>query len=326
MMLRKSDKGWMFAEERFLEDFIWDNLESSLDLIPLKRQFAIKGEYCDILAKTKNNQLVVLELKNCEDRYVIHQLTRYYHSLTLEKPFRDAIDYNLLIKLIAIAPDFHRHNFVDQHYNKLNFEFIRFSVLEKSEKFYLRFHLSDRQEINVTEPIPFIEPDSTATNSKSEIQVAPPPKILVNFLDKLPLIKKRKTLRLREKMLASSHRIKEIKVSNGILYGRGKTKPCCHLRFYRMTDDNFLRCYLWLPIPQKFLQSNRTSGIGRMSIHTDPDFLEIKEITWCTEDGRFAKKSSIPIDEYLDNIGLNLKSSKVNRLFELAVQLNLERS
>jgi Endonuclease NucS len=326
MMLRKSDKGWMFAEERFLEDFIWDNLESSLDLIPLKRQFAIKGEYCDILAKTKNNQLVVLELKNCEDRYVIHQLTRYYHSLALEKPFKDAIDYNLPIKLIAIAPDFHKHNFVDRHYNKLEFEFIRFSVLEKSEKFYLRFHLSDRQEINITEPIPFIESDSTATNSKSEIQVAPPPKILVNFLDKLPLIKKRETLRLREKMLASSHRIKEIKVSNGILYGRGKTKPCCHLRFRRMTDHNFLKCYLWLPIPQKFLQSNRISGIGRMSIYTDPDFLDIKEITWCTEDGRFAKKSSIPIDEYLDKIGLNLKSSKIDRLFELAVQLNLERS
>ncbi len=325
MVLRKSDKGWMFAEERFLEDFIWDNLENNLDLTPLNRQFAIKGDYCDILAKTKNNQLVVLELKNCEDRYVIHQLTRYYHSLALEQPFKDSINYNLPIKLIVIAPDFHRHNFVDRHYNKLEFEFIRFSVFEKSKKFYLRFHLSDRQEINATEPIPFIEADSIVTNSERETQVAPPPKILVNFLNKLPLIEKRETLRLREKMLSSSHRIKEIKVSNGIFYGRGKTKPCCHLRFHRITDHNFLSCYLWLPLPQIFLQSNRTSGIGRMLIGTDPNFLELQEITRCTEDGRYAKKS-VPIDEYLDEIGLNSAVFRIDRLFELAVQLNLERS
>lgn len=95
-MLRKSEKGWIFTEERVLEDFLWLHLESSLDLVPLKRQFTIKGEYCDILAKTRNGQLVVLELKNCEDRYIVHQLTRYYHGLFTEKPFKDSIDYKVI--------------------------------------------------------------------------------------------------------------------------------------------------------------------------------------------------------------------------------------
>ena len=65
-MLKRIEQGWMFTEEKLLEDFIWENLESTLDLIPLERQFRIQGEYADIIAKTKNNQLVVLELKNCE--------------------------------------------------------------------------------------------------------------------------------------------------------------------------------------------------------------------------------------------------------------------
>jgi hypothetical protein len=63
-----------------------------------------------------------------------------------------------------------------------------------------------------------------------------------------------------------------------------------------------------------------------MLIHTDQNFLEIKEITWCTESGRYAKKLSMPINEYLEEIGLNSPVSRMDRLFELAVQLNLERS
>ncbi len=88
-MLQKLEKGWVFAEEYLLEDFIWKHLESCLNLIPLKRQLNIDGEYCDILAKTRDNQLVVLELKNCEDRYIIHQLTRYHHGLITKQPLRD---------------------------------------------------------------------------------------------------------------------------------------------------------------------------------------------------------------------------------------------
>ena len=167
-MLRKSDKSWSFAEEKLLEDFVWDCLENTLDLIPLKRQFHIKGEYCDIIAKTRTNQIAILELKNCEDRYIIHQLTRYYHSLKLEQPFSELLDYSQPIRLIAIAPDFHRHNFIDRHYNTLKFEFIRFSIIEQADKFSLQFKLEGRKEIIAQQPIAF-----TKANNDTEIQHFP---------------------------------------------------------------------------------------------------------------------------------------------------------
>ncbi|MBC6435444.1 hypothetical protein FM036_38660 [Nostoc sp. HG1] len=57
-----------------------------------------------------NKQLVVLELKNAEDRYIVQQLTRYYDALKEVKPLEDEIDYQQPISLIAIKPNFHRDN------------------------------------------------------------------------------------------------------------------------------------------------------------------------------------------------------------------------
>ncbi|WP_375492887.1 endonuclease NucS domain-containing protein [uncultured Nostoc sp.] len=73
--LIKTGNGWKFATEADLEDFVWANLKELFGFIPLKRQYYINGQICDILALRENKQLVVLELKNAEDRY-IQQLTR----------------------------------------------------------------------------------------------------------------------------------------------------------------------------------------------------------------------------------------------------------
>ncbi|MBD0389628.1 MAG: DUF91 domain-containing protein [Nostoc sp. C3-bin3] len=105
--LRKIGEGWEFASEFALEDFIWDNLQQLLGFIPLKRQYAAKSEFCNILALNDDKQLVIIELKNTEDRYVIQQLTRYYDNLLDERPFAQQIDYNQPVKLIAAAPSFH---------------------------------------------------------------------------------------------------------------------------------------------------------------------------------------------------------------------------
>lgn len=102
--LRKTGSGWEFASEAALEDFVWANLESFLGLTPLKQQYPCLGEICDILAVNKNKQLVILELKNTEDRYVVQQLTRYYENLLEVKPFQENIDYDNPIRLVAIAP------------------------------------------------------------------------------------------------------------------------------------------------------------------------------------------------------------------------------
>jgi RecB family endonuclease NucS len=80
-MLKKVDRNWQFASENNLEDFVWSKLYSLFGLSPLKRQYTVYGDICDILALDENSRLVILELKNVEDRYIVQKLTRYYHRL-----------------------------------------------------------------------------------------------------------------------------------------------------------------------------------------------------------------------------------------------------
>jgi Uma2 family endonuclease len=103
---KDADK-WEFANEASLEDFVWDNLEQLLSLKPLRRQHHVNGNFCDILAVSENHQLVVIGLKNTEDRYVVQQLTRYYDALLREKPFEHQIDYDLPVSLTILSPSFH---------------------------------------------------------------------------------------------------------------------------------------------------------------------------------------------------------------------------
>lgn len=108
-----------------------------LELISLRRQYAVNGEVCDILALDKNGGLVVLELKNTEDRYIVQQLTRYYDNLISTKPWPQQINYEVPIRLIAIAPCSHKHNWIDKKYHKLNFEFLSFTIHQEDNWAYL---------------------------------------------------------------------------------------------------------------------------------------------------------------------------------------------
>ena len=142
--LQKTNEGWAFISEWQLEEFVWNNLQEIFGFHPLERQHYIKGEICDILAISNNDQLVIIELKNVEDRYVINQLTRYYDNLIEEKPFQEKLNYNKEILLFAICPIFHRHNLIDQKHSQLKFDLFRFSIVNKNEEFY--FHLSQVDE------------------------------------------------------------------------------------------------------------------------------------------------------------------------------------
>jgi RecB family endonuclease NucS len=92
--LRKTGSGWEFANEEALEDFVEVHLQSLLGLTVIKRQFTVNEQRCDIIAVDENKRLVVLELKNGEDRYVVQQLTRYYDALLEHKPFAAWITLN----------------------------------------------------------------------------------------------------------------------------------------------------------------------------------------------------------------------------------------
>jgi RecB family endonuclease NucS len=125
-LLRKTVDRWDFESELALENFVWVNLEELFGLTALVRQYCSKGEFCDILALDQQRRLVIIELKNSEDRYIVQQLTRYYDSIIKEQPFQSQVDYRQRISLIAITPSFHRHNLVDRIYSKLEFQFLNF--------------------------------------------------------------------------------------------------------------------------------------------------------------------------------------------------------
>jgi hypothetical protein len=147
-MLKKVDEDWQFASEKNLEDFVWGKLNSLFELSPLKRQYTAYGDICDILALDKNSRLVILELKNVQDRYIVQQLTRYYHSLLEEKPFQQQVNYQLPVRLIAVAPSFHRHNWIDRKYHKLSFEFMSFTIRQQQNDVYLQLTDLDTKKVS----------------------------------------------------------------------------------------------------------------------------------------------------------------------------------
>lgn len=149
-MLKKIGEEWKFESEVALEDFVWANLNCLLKLDTLKRQYIANGEVCDILARDENGRLVVMELKNTQDRYIVQQLTRYYDNLLNQKPLKQEINYELPVRLIAIAPIFHNHNWIDRKYHKLDLEFVSFTIHQDDNLIYLNLKDLDTQNVSQT--------------------------------------------------------------------------------------------------------------------------------------------------------------------------------
>ncbi len=257
--LKKTVQGWKFESEAALEDFVWANLKELLELIPLKRQYYVKGQVCDILALGENKQLVVLELKNGEDRYIVQQLTRYYDALREDKLFKEEIDYEQPIGLLAIAPSFHRDNFTDRKYNPLTVQFLRFEVLVDGEKLYLQLKDIDSGKVSQLE-IPHQQ--NSADNIPS------PPRALLNLLSKFYDNDSRVLLKIRQKLLSFDKRMQETSASGIISYGKGKSKPCAEIYGKKELHprESLPRPFmiLYLPISPECDDHKR---IGRMIIY-----------------------------------------------------------
>lgn len=252
--LKKTGTGWIFVNEAALEDFVWDNLKPLLNLTPLKRQYFVRGEACDILAVDDNRQLVVLELKNTEDRYIVQQLTRYYDALLEVQPFDAEVDYGKPIRLVAIAPTFHRHNEIDRKYHKLIFDFLKVILLKESDKFYLHLQNIDTERVFKTE-ILCQEIDFSIFNE----DLPKPSQILLNWLGSYNSEEQEKILKIREQILSFDKRIQEVTENKSIKYGRGKTKQCAEFWFERKSKKIVL--FLWLPIPNR-----KRQAVGRMQV------------------------------------------------------------
>ncbi|RCJ31820.1 recombinase RecB [Nostoc punctiforme NIES-2108] len=260
--LRKTSEGWEFASEAALEDFIWNNLQQLLGFTPLKRQYAAKGEFCDILALNESKQLVILELKNAEDRYVIQQLTRYYDNLLDEQPFTQQIDYGQPVKLIGAAPSFHRHNLIDCKYNLLKIDLLQIQVLKDNQKFLLCL-----QDINTNQtwstPIPYEELSFSSTSQNTPET----PQLLLDWLGACSAEKQQVILKLREKILSFDERIKEeIEGRNTIRYGKGKSKPVAEICYQRTSHKPIV--FLWLPTPTSCWFGQKEI-IGRLRLWID---------------------------------------------------------
>jgi RecB family endonuclease NucS len=176
LALRKSATGWEFVSETALEKFIWENLQELFGIFPLRQQYICQGEISDILAVDNEGGLVILELKNVEDRYLIQQLTRYYANILEEKPFQEKVNYSRPVRLIAIAPSYHRHNLIDKNHSILKFNLLKFSVIEEENKF--QFVLQDLDlEMSEKHLLPY-----QIVENPSIKDIPEPPQILIEWL------------------------------------------------------------------------------------------------------------------------------------------------
>lgn len=256
-MLRKTGERWDFESELALENFVWANLEELFELTPLDRQYCSKGEFCDILALDKQRCLVIIELKNSEDRYIVQQLTRYYDSIIKEQPFPSQIDYEQPIGLIAITPSFHRHNLVDRIYSKLEFQFLSFNIIPIEDEFYLSL-----TDIDTSEILKIKIPYQQISNSELNKELPSPPQILLEILGTYSREDQQAILRIRHKLISFDQRMQETVTAKSIQYGRGKSKLCAE--FYFDKKQGNLVLFLWLP-----LWRHTKPSIGRHRIWTD---------------------------------------------------------
>lgn len=257
--LRQVSNEWEFSSELALEVFIWERLQDLLQLQPFQRQYAVRGEICDILALTPERQLAVLELKNTEDRYIIQQLTRYYANLLEERPFSESIDYEKPIRLIAIAPTFHRHNHIDRQHSRLAFEFIQAKVTQ-SDQFYLELHREDAAAEVIKAALPFraVELDQESADLPEV------PEQLLRWLGACSAADQQAILKARQQILSFHPRVKEMVSKTSIQYGTGKTKLCAEICFKRSQQQPVL--FLWLPLPNCWVRPSRPERIGRLRL------------------------------------------------------------
>jgi len=238
LKLQKLGEKWKVSSEAQLEDYLWLNLPNLMNLTPFKRQFYINNQICDLLALNSNKQLFIVELKNEEDRYIVSQLTRYYSALFEEKPFSEFIDYNQPIKLIAIAPNFHRDNFTDQKHSVLPISFVEFTIIQDSEKFYFILTNIDKNEVITKREI-------LAKNENHNINIPEPPRVLLNLLKDSSELERKSILSLRELIFNYHPKMKEFAKNKYLLYGSTEKKTCVEFRYDETRKT--IALFLWLP-------------------------------------------------------------------------------
>lgn len=235
-----------------------------LNLTPIARQYYIEGQVCDILAIGLNRQLVVIELKNTEDRYIVQQLTRYYDSLQTCHPFVEQVDYGQPIRLMAIAPTFHKHSFIDRRHSQLNYQFASFKIIQRNVV-SLHFELIDSdtaQAWSLAIPPKFHPLIASIFEDVAELvhRIPPPPKSLQKIIEGTSSQTQTRILEIRENILNSNRRMGEVGLTTRTQYGLAKGdkdiyqgKLCAEFLPSGFPGFSTPRLLLNLPYPKKEL-------------------------------------------------------------------------
>lgn len=312
-LLKRSGDQWGFDNEKALEDFVHDNLNNLLGMTPLKRQYPVNREVCDLLAVDQNKRLVVLELKNTLDRYVVQQLTRYYANFRQKNPILPEIGSCQPSRLIAIMPSFHKHNLIDREYSKLDFEFWTFEVIQETNQFYLNLKNLDTG-IVVKAEIPYQEKDAY----KLAENLPEPPKALQNIWSKGTDDAKKRILEIRSQILGFHERIQEITATGVVKYGRGKTKLCAEISF----DKSLKRPLLYLYLPMSHMGR---PAVGRMQIWTNDwnTIQSINHIPLGKQSGSSYKEDSFK--QFIDVAKVTNPSNQLDVLLDIALETWLDK-
>lgn len=281
-----------FHSEKDLEEYIetyFNNIFSELVLV--KRQYTIKNQRCDLLCCNKSNkQLVVIELKNDEDRGIVAQLTRYRKAILLEKPFAEKIDYSLPVKLVAIAPTFHEDNYTDKEASKLenDIDFLHFSI--ETHKNLGIFKLCGR-----TYDIPYPIFGLTEISKSSDSNNISLTVFTANFCGDIPSEYKN-DLNLRS-LLLSQPRVKEMVSSSykKILYGTGEGET--HKKLAEITNTSKgIYLYLWLPTAVKTNIKIPVARFGLVLAKDNNPFAKDSVVEWvvCTKEAINIKEKYSP--------------------------------
>ncbi len=264
-MISKTLDGWKFLSEAALQRLVCEHLKELFDADLLRQQYNCSGEIPDILAVDRCKRLLIIELKNVEDRNIIQQLTRYRATLLEAKPFPQELDYSLPIRAIGIAPSYHRHNLIDRDSSRLSFELFEFSIIDRDPSFDLRLEDIDRVSAPKICTIPFEPIEKLAIENLPE-----PPELLIKWLSACTPAERAGFMLVRNKILACHQRMNEEVVDKKIIqYGSGKTNLCAQIYFHSKLQKPIL--FLWLPLPSagnRNIQKEQPV-IGRMRIWTD---------------------------------------------------------
>ena len=278
---------WKFQSELYLENFVSETIEPLLDLKQLARQYYLNNQVCDLLAIDRKGQLAIVELKNLEDRYIIQQLTRYYEAVREYKPFSEEVNYQLPIRLIAIAPQFHQHNLIDQKYSQLDFELFTFRVLStKADSFCFELNdLDSKQKVRSSIPKkfhPFLDRDDEEISQPSSFKLSPP-KSLRKLTEELSSEQEAYILAIRKKLLVFDECMIEVGKTTRTMYGMRKgdkdiykTKLCAEF-MPTMPGDRRPRLLLRLPYPKRerdgaFYKKEKVEALTWVEIKHDEEW------------------------------------------------------